>query len=227
LSDPQVVARITKAIKGCGSNIVVGDPLSGFSLEDLNSDKEMLLTAREYGRIVRQGDQKRTPLLVQHARTGRSGAASAVGYDRGSYARNSKALHGWTRSQINLSPYNEENNDILVVASGKCNNAREFEPFAIELDKESMNYHVTDADLGKWKERVSTGSKSTQYKTRFIRDQMKSIMSHTVPMKRKDVIKQTVNKFKMSVRTAESLWSELKTLEEIVATEEGKWILAD
>jgi hypothetical protein len=52
---------------------------------------------------------------------------------------------------------------------------------------------------------------------------MKSIMSHTVPMKRKDVIKQTVNKFKMSVRTAESLWSELKKLEEIVATEEGKW----
>jgi hypothetical protein len=185
----------------------------------------MLTTAREFGRIARLGNQKRAPLIIQHARTGRSGAASASGYDRGSYARNSKALYGWTRSQINLSPFNEDNNDILVVASGKCNNAREFEPFAIELDKESMTYSVAEANLDEWKERVS--SNGSRFKKKFTRDQVKSIMSHTVPMKRKDVIIQSVNRFKMSVRTAESLWKELKTMEEIAATEEGKWFRVD
>jgi hypothetical protein len=80
-------------------------------------------------------------------------------YDRANFARNSKALYGWTRAQINLTPFNEDNNDTLIVASGKCNNAQEFEPFTIELDTDSMTYSRVEADIEEWKERVNTGGK--------------------------------------------------------------------
>ena len=80
-------------------------------------------------------------------------------YDRANFARNSKALYGWTRAQINLTPFNEDNNDTLIVASGKCNNAQEFELFTIELDTDSMTYSRVEADIEEWKERVNTGGK--------------------------------------------------------------------
>ncbi len=81
-------------------------------------------------------------------------------YDRANFARNSKALYGWTRAQINLTPFNEDNNDTLIVASGKCNNAQEFEPFTIELDTDSMTYSRVEAGIEEWKERVNTGGSS-------------------------------------------------------------------
>ena len=118
----------------------------------------MLLTARDFGRIVRDGDPKRVPGLLHHARTGSTGAQTATGFERGSFARNSKALYGWTRAQFNVTPYNENNNDTLVFASGKCNNAREFEEFTIELDTATMTYSRTDGDIAGWKERVKAGA---------------------------------------------------------------------
>jgi hypothetical protein len=225
LSDPQVVTRITKVINACNPGVVVGDPLSGFSLEDLNSDKEMLTTAREFGRVARLGNQKRSPLIIQHARTGRSGAASASGYDRGSYARNSKALHGWTRAQINLSPFNEDNNNILVVARGKCNNASEFEAFPIELDKESMTYSVTEANLDEWRERVGSNGSAGRFVKKFSTDQLLGVMSAVTPMRYSDIFKQCKAKTRMSLATFKRLWAELRATEEISATE-GKWTRA-
>jgi hypothetical protein len=38
---------------------------------------------------------------------------------------------------MNFAPYEPNSNDILLVSSGKCNNAAEFEMFAIQLDPET------------------------------------------------------------------------------------------
>ena len=78
---------------------------------------------------------------------GGPGHCYPAGTDRANFARNSKALYGWTRAQINLTPFNEDNNDTLIVASGKCNNAQEFEPFTIELDTDSMTYSRVEAGI--------------------------------------------------------------------------------
>ena len=87
----------------------------------------MTATLSAIGRVTSQGDPKRIPVVLHRALTGKSGAARAIGYDRGSFGRNSKVLLGWTRAQINLAPYEADNNEVLVVASGKANNAEEFE----------------------------------------------------------------------------------------------------
>jgi hypothetical protein len=170
---------------------------------------------------------QRTPLLIHHARTGKSGAAAATGFDRSSYARNSKALYGWARAQINLCPCNENDNDALVVASGKCNNAREFEPFAIGLDKESMTYSVTnEVNLDEWKERVSSNGSAGRFAKKFSTDQILAVMSSITPMRYIDIFKQVKAKTNMSLATFKRLWAELKATEEISAAGEGKWINA-
>ena len=103
----------------------------------------MTATLSAIGRITRQGDPQRIPLIVHHALTGKSGAARATGFDRGSFGRNSKVLLSWTRAQINLAPYDSDNNEVLVVASGKANNSEEFQPFGVRLDPETMTYSET------------------------------------------------------------------------------------
>ena len=138
LNDLDVVRRIRRAIVHFKPGVVVGDPLTGFTAEDLNNDRDMINTVRNFCRLVREGDVKRTPLILHHARPGKAGAASATGFDRGSFGRNSKALLGVTRAQINFAAYKEDSNEVVVVSSGKCNNAPEFETFAVELDKETV-----------------------------------------------------------------------------------------
>ena len=64
----------------------------------------MTATLTVIGRITRQGDPQRIPVILHHALTGKSGAARATGFDRGSFGRNSKVLLGWVRSQINVAP---------------------------------------------------------------------------------------------------------------------------
>jgi hypothetical protein len=111
----------------------------------------MLTTCREISRLSKAGNPKRAWLALHHTQVGRAGAVKAVGYDRGSYGRNSKALLGWTRAQINLAPGSADNNDTLVVSCGKCSNGREFEPFAIRLNPSTMIYEVdTSFDLSAW-----------------------------------------------------------------------------
>jgi RecA-family ATPase len=123
LNDPLARRRITEVVQDWKPDVVVGDPLAAFSIGDLNSDQDMLMTARDFGRIVRQGDPRRIPFLLHHARTGKEAKAGVAGADRSSYARNSKALYGWTRAQFNMAAVNTDNNDKLLFASGKCNNA--------------------------------------------------------------------------------------------------------
>ena len=90
-----------------------------------------------------------------------------MGFERASFGRNSKVLLSWTRAQINLAPYEADNNEVLVVASGKSNNAEEFEPFGIRLDSETMTYERDDSvDLEAWKERIGADTRKGKCENR-------------------------------------------------------------
>jgi len=105
------------------------------------------------------GRTDRAFLVLHHALTGRAGAGKATGFDRSSFGRNSKVLHGWTRAQMNLAPGIADNSNVLVVASGKNNDFPEFAPFAIELDPQTMTYKVKpDFDMQAWQDEI-TGAK--------------------------------------------------------------------
>jgi len=61
-----------------------------------------------------------------------------------------------------LAPYEADSNEVLVVASGKANNAEEFEPFGIRLDPETMTYTRDESvDLEAWKERIGVDTKTS------------------------------------------------------------------
>ncbi len=100
----------------------------------------MRTTLQAIARLCRRGNPQRAIVVLHHSLTGRAGAAKTVGYDRASFSRNSKALHAWTRGQINLAPTDPHNNDRLIVACGKCSNGPEFAAFGIRLNPETMIY---------------------------------------------------------------------------------------
>lgn len=146
-------------------DVPVFDPIKDFTTGDLNADRDMLAVAYELTRLAKCGNPKRAPLFVHHALTGKLGATKAVGYDRSSFGRNSKVLMATVRAQINVVPYDENNNDRLVIASGKNNNGREFEPFAVELNTLPgtdgyMIYEVwPHFDLETWQEGLTAAKK--------------------------------------------------------------------
>jgi hypothetical protein len=153
-------ARVSALIQETHPTGVIYDVLRDYGIGDLNADEGMTATLAVIGRITRQGDPQRIPFIVHHALTGKSGAARATGFDRGSFGRNSKILQGWVRSQINVAAHDPDNNETLIIASGKSNNSAEFEPFGIRLNIETMTYHRDDSiDIEAWKERVGADTK--------------------------------------------------------------------
>lgn len=134
--------RIEAVLTQFNPDIVIFDPLRDFSIGDLNSDYDMITTCSLLRQIVISGNPQRAMVIVQHARPGRAGFA--IGYDRAAFARNSKALHGWTRAQINVLP-GTPTYDKLVIDCGKNNDGKQFEKFAVKLDKARMMY---DLDVG-------------------------------------------------------------------------------
>jgi hypothetical protein len=149
--DAENAERIANTIATAKADIVVYDPLRDFGTDDLNSDRYMTKTLREISRITKRGNPRRIPLIIHHAGTGKAGILKATGFDRSSFGRNSKVLFSWTRAQINVSPGLPDDNSMIVISSAKCSNAREFEPFAAELDDETMLYRLKeDFDLDAW-----------------------------------------------------------------------------
>ena len=150
--------RISEAIAEKRTDIVVFDPLRDFGADDLNSDKYMTEALREISRITRRGNPKRIPLIIHHAGTGRLGIKKATGFDRSSFGRNSKVLFGWARALINVAPALPDENSMIIIASGKCSNSREFEPFAARLDEQTMLYErVDDFDFEAWRRSLEFG----------------------------------------------------------------------
>lgn len=168
LSDPGAVHRIDAAIQDYNPDVVVFDVLRDFATGDLNSDADMAATCSAIGRITRKGNPKRIPLVIHHALTGKSGAARATGFDRSAFGRNSKVLQGWTRAQINLAPYSGEDNEVLIVASGKANNFQEFNPKAVRLNQTTLTYEPDDSiDIEAWQTSIGADRKK---KTPTVKD---------------------------------------------------------
>ena len=150
--DAENLERVGNAITENAVDVVVYDPLRDFSLDDLSSDKFMGDTLREITRITKRGNPKRVALVIHHALTGKAGVQKTTGFDRSSFGRNSKVLFAWARAQINVAPAKAEDNSIIIIASGKCNDAPEFEPFAARLNFETMLYEVDDGfDMAAWR----------------------------------------------------------------------------
>jgi hypothetical protein len=155
--DAQNSERISAAIETNRADIVVLDPLRDFAFDDLNADRHMAEVLRELSRIVRRGNPKRVPLVIHHAGTGKAGMQKATGFDRSSFGRNSKVLFLWARAQINVVPARPDDNNLIIIASGKCSNAPEFEPFAARLDEPTMLYNRDESvDVDEWRQRLES-----------------------------------------------------------------------
>lgn len=217
--------RIIDVLAERDYGVVVGDPLSGFSTDDLNTDKAMLALAKDFCSIVKKGNPKRIPFLIHHARTGKAGAASTTGMDRSSHGRQSKALYGITRAMVNLAPYEEENNESVVIASGKCNNAKEFEEFVAELDTDRMWYSIKeDADVEEWKEKIKSNGSGGGRPHKGDRKDFLSCFSTFTPLTVKDAFFAYENKTAKSKRVSFSKFKEWKAecigLDEIYESEQ-------
>jgi AAA domain len=159
LSSEHAIAGIREAIHKRKPDIVVFDPLRDFAIGDLNSDADMGATLSVISRLTREGNPKRIPFIVHHALTGKAGIAKAVGFERSGFSRNSKVLTGWARAQVNLAPGDPDNNEVMVVSSGKANNAAEFEAFPIALDIDTGTYAPDDSfDMAAWRVRIGADS---------------------------------------------------------------------
>jgi hypothetical protein len=166
LGNSETHSRIRDILTDFPANVIVYDVLRDFGIGDLNSDQDMSETCRAIGRISRKGDPSRIPLVVHHALSGKSGAGRATGFDRSSFGRNSKVLQGWVRAQINLAPYSPDSNELIVVASGKANDAIEFEPFVVRLDPKTMTYEPDDTvSMAQWRESVAGEKKQAPVAT--------------------------------------------------------------
>jgi hypothetical protein len=143
---------IAQAIETHAPDIVVFDPLNQFAIGDPNKDQDMAATCQIITRLCRKGNPQRAITILHHTITGRAGAAKSFGVERAGYGRNSKVLQAWTRGQINLAPISEDSSDLLAVLCGKCSNGKEFAPFAVRLNPETMLYEVApDVDMDAWR----------------------------------------------------------------------------
>jgi hypothetical protein len=62
----------------------------------------------------------------------------------------------WARAQINVAPARPNDNSVLVIASGKCSNFTEFQPFAVRLDFDTMLYsRDDDFDMEQWRDSLT------------------------------------------------------------------------
>jgi hypothetical protein len=163
--------RIENAITEKAADVVIYDPLRDFSLDDLNSDKFMGDTVRDILRVTKRGNPKRLPLVLHHAATGKAGAQKTTGWDRSSFGRNSKVLQIKARAVINVAPAQPDDNSVIIVASGKCNNMPEFEAFAARLSFETMLYaRDDDFDMEGWRQEVGTQTSKSSVKPQIVRE---------------------------------------------------------
>ncbi len=145
--------RIEATIADFAPDIVVIDPLRDAGKGDPNKDADMLEACQSIGAVMRAGNPRRVPMVVHHGRTGAAEASRVFGDDAASFARNSKVLYGWLRSQINVASAGANWPDTVIFGCGKTSNGPRWEPFAARLDPHIMTYERLTAeefDLDEW-----------------------------------------------------------------------------
>jgi AAA domain len=155
---PENYAAVNSLVQEVRPDFVVWDPLNSFTYNDLNSDMDMRALVCAILALTHAGNPNRAPLVLHHSLTGKMGAARAVGWDKASYGRNSKALHAWTRSQINLAPRSGDDPNLLIVSCGKNNNGTFFPEIGVRFD-EQLGIYVKDEsfDPEEFRQEVGVG----------------------------------------------------------------------
>lgn len=149
------VTRLARTVRNAKPDIVLIDPyIDLFAGDSENDSVQTRRTVQAIFEFCHAWSRKTAILVVHHSKPGREAAAGAMGWDRGSYARGSKALMAAARSQINVAPGDEEGRS-LVIACGKNNNGKKFTPFAVSLGEGMVYQKVQDFDAEKWKTEVA------------------------------------------------------------------------
>lgn len=175
LGEPSAFENVEAAVFDTNPDFVVFDPLNTFTSGDLNSDKDCRAVLMMISRAVKKGNPNRIPFIVHHSLTGKAGASKAVGWDRGSYGRNSKVLHAWVRSQWNLAPADPDDETKLILACGKNNNGRPFEEIGVVLDESTGIYRIDEGfDAATYREAI--GAESTKKKIGGVRYSIDDIL---------------------------------------------------
>ena len=142
LDNKEDLLQVERFIADFCPSFVVFDPLNTFSGEDIDNDSNMRNLCMLISRAVKRGNPNRVAIVVHHALTGMAGVQRAVGWDKGSFGRNSKALNAWVRSQINLVVRDKDDNTKLMASCGKNNNGKEFPAVGIIFNEEAWLYEV-------------------------------------------------------------------------------------
>jgi len=159
LEDPSEARDLDLAIQDYKPAVTVFDPLNTFTALDLNSDMVMREISSQISRMVKKGDPSRIPLLLHHSLTGKSGAAKAVGWDKSSFARNSKVLVAWCRSQFNIAPRDADDETLLLMSCGKCSDGKPFDTMGLRYNPATGLYSVDhDFNLAEWLEEMNSST---------------------------------------------------------------------
>ena len=140
LDNPTNVSRLQQAVDLFLPDVVVFDALYNFSLRELRYGADMLAAIHNCTRVARLRNPFRSVILLHHALTGATGGSKSTGYDRASFARDSKVFHQLARSVVNIAPISQDNNDQLLFSCGKCSDGKEFLPFVVRLNPDSLIY---------------------------------------------------------------------------------------
>lgn len=146
LNDKKNQEAVEEIIRYYNPAVVIWDPLYTFTTGDLNSDRDMAEVLGLISRTSKAGNPERAIIIAHHAQTGEAGRAKAVGHDRASFGRNSKVLHSWCRSQLNVIPADEDSNNRLLMSCAKTNDGKEFKMFGLTLNDHTMSYSFFDVD---------------------------------------------------------------------------------
>ena len=162
LTDDQVVLDLQAEVKALKPDIIVFDPLVDYYAgENQNDEQQMRLTVNIMKSIARAVGLKTALLIIHHARGGREATSGAIGWGKTEFGLGSKGLYRAVRAQINIANGDpEDENPPLIIACGKNNNGRKFDPFAVRLNRDRWWYEVEHGfDFENWKNEVSSTKK--------------------------------------------------------------------
>jgi len=228
LMDPQLYAKIHALIQEVKPDFIVWDPLNSLTDADLNSDMDMRALVSAISRVTRAGNPNRVPLVLHHSLTGKAGAAKAVGWDKASYGRNSKVLQAWTRAQINLSPRDADDANLLLISCGKNNNGKPFPESGIVFN-EAMGLYLKDENFSAEEFREEVGlakaGKATRFATKFDEHSILEHMEDTERGYQASQLQRRVHgETGMSSGTFYGLWNRLKATRKVRVLESGRWV---
>jgi len=156
LSDRNVESSLKLLQTEHEPDVVVIDPWEAFISEgDVNDAAATRASVEKLRRVFPTA----TLLIVHHAREGAAAIKGAVGFDAGAFTKGSRTLMTMARFAINVAPRNS-NLDTgslhgLLLACGKCNNAKPFVARAVEMDEVTGTYDVdSNFDIKSWIDNV-------------------------------------------------------------------------